>query len=314
MATRLTRRIGGRPADGGVGFRLHEIGDGAGPTIVVLGGVHGDESQGVRAAMKVADAAFRCDVAGRLLVVPVAHEAAFRASSRVNPVDRGNLARVFPGSPVGTPTERLAYLLEQEVLCRADVVVDLHSSGVHYTIAELAGYPDDGGPGAARAARGAEAMAMPVTWRHPGAMPPGRTGSAAVARGVPFLYTESPEAEDTSDRYLGAVLRLLAVEGMIEPALAPRPDGPTRRLVGPGDLDVSTVQAPADGLVEVCVAPLERVEAGQPVARWTDPWMGRRQDLRATEDGIVAVARRSRGVAAGEMVIHLARDEDRAAA
>ena len=212
MATRLTRRIGGRPADGGVGFRLHEIGGGDGPTIAILGGVHGDETQGVRSAMKVADAAFRLDLAGRLLVVPVAHEAAFLASSRVSPVDRGNLARAFPGSPAGTPTERLAHLLEQEVLSQADLIVDLHSSGVHYTIAQLVGYPDDGGPGSVRAARGAAAMAMPVTWRHPGPMPPGRTGSAAFARGVPFLYTESPESDDLSELYLAAVLRLLAVE------------------------------------------------------------------------------------------------------
>src|SRR4051794_8848897 len=120
MATRVTRRIGDRASEGGVGFRLHELGRADGPCVVVLGGVHGDETQGVRAAMKVADAAFRSDLAGRLLVVPVAHEAAFQAASRVNPADGGNLARAFPGSPAGTPTERLAHLLEQEVLCGAD--------------------------------------------------------------------------------------------------------------------------------------------------------------------------------------------------
>ena len=309
MATRVTRRIGSRPANGGVGFRLHEIGDGIGPTIVVLGGTHGDESQGVRSAMKVAAAAFRSDVAGRLLVVPVAHEAAFYAGSRVNPVDRGNLARVFPGSPHGSPTEQLAHLLEQEVLSQADLIVDLHSSGLHYTIAQLAGYPDDGSPGAVRAARAAEAMAMPVTWRHPGPMPAGRTGSAAVARGVPFLYAESPESDDLRDLYLGAVLRLLAVEGLIHEDDAPRAIAPTRRLVGPGDLDHSSVRAPGNGLVEVGEQPLDRVEAGQPVARWTDPWFGQAQDLVAAESGVVMVARRSRGVAAGEMLVHLAQDE-----
>lgn len=310
MSIRLTRRIGGRPADGGVGFRLHEFGDDpSGPTIAILGGVHGDESQGVRAAQKVAAVVFRSELAGQLLVVPVAHEAAFLASSRVSPIDGGNLARAFPGSPGGSPTERLAYLLEQEVLSRADLIVDLHSSGVHHAIAELVGHPDDGSAGAARAARGADAMAMPVTWRHPGGMPPGRTGSAAFARGIPFLYLESPEAEDRSGRYLGAVLRLLAAEGMLPPDDAPRPSGPTRRLVGPGDLDHSTVRAPAAGLVEVLVDVLERVEAGQTVARWTDPWFGRTLDLPATEAGVVVVARRTRGVAPGDMIVHLAGDE-----
>jgi predicted deacylase len=309
MATRLTRRIGGRPADGRAGFKLHEIGDGRGPTIVVLGGVHGDETQGVRSAMKVAQTAFKLDLAGRLLIVPVAHEAAFLASSRVSPIDRGNLARAFPGDPAGTPTERLAHLLETEVLVQADLVLDLHSSGVHYTIADLVGYPDDGSPAAQRAARGAAAMAMPVTWRHPGPMPPGRTGSGAFARGVPFLYTESPESEDRSDAYLGAVLRLFAAEGLIAADDAPRAPGSTRKLVGDGDLDASSVRAPAAGLVEVRVRPLDPVEAGQPVARWTDPWFGQGMDLVAEETGVAVVGRRSRAVAAGEMLVHLAQDD-----
>ena len=140
-------------------------------------------------------------------------------------------------------------------------------------------------------------------------MPPGRTGSAAFARGVPLLYTESPESDDLSDLYLAGVLRLLAAEGMIASEDAPRSTGPTRVLVGDGDLDSSSVRSPAVGLVETCVRPLDRVEAGQPVAHWTDPWFGNRQDLVAAEAGVAVVARRSRAVAADEMVVHLAQDE-----
>ena len=46
MATRVTRRIGSRPRAAGVGFRLHEIGDGDGPTIVVLGGTTATRARG----------------------------------------------------------------------------------------------------------------------------------------------------------------------------------------------------------------------------------------------------------------------------
>ena len=84
---------------------------------------------------------------------------------------------------------------------------------------------------------------------------------------------------------------------------------PTRRLVGDGDLDASSVRAPAAGLVEICVRPLDRVEAGEPVARWTDPWFGNRMDLLAAESGVAVVARRSRAVAADEMIVHIAQDE-----
>ena len=101
-----------------------------GPRVVVLGGVHGDETEGVLAASRLTrevDALAR----GILDVVPVCHEVAFAADSRTSPLDGGNLARVFPGDAAGSPTERLAHHLTRDVLQGADLLVDLHT--VSYT-------------------------------------------------------------------------------------------------------------------------------------------------------------------------------------
>ena len=91
------------------GFTLIElVGSADGPTLSVVGGVHGDEFEGVAACLRLVDELTGVMFRGRLRVVPVAHEAAHIASVRSSPIDGRNLARTFPGDPAGEPTERLA--------------------------------------------------------------------------------------------------------------------------------------------------------------------------------------------------------------
>jgi predicted deacylase len=60
--------------------------------------------------------------------VRIAHVAAFEQRVPfVNPHDRKNLNRVFPGRADGTQAERIAWALTTEVIRRADIHVDLHS-------------------------------------------------------------------------------------------------------------------------------------------------------------------------------------------
>jgi predicted deacylase len=314
MATLLTRRLGGPSGSGSPGVSLHEIRGGPGPTLAVLGGVHGDEGQGIRGALQLLDAVIGLRLRGRLAVVPVAHEAAAAAVTRTSPLDGRDLARSFPGDPDGSPTQRLAHLLEQAVLRGADAVLDLHSSGVHYAMARLVGYCDDGSAASRMAAEAAAAMAMPVTWRHPGPPPPGRSGSGAHARGRPFLYVESSEGDDVGDLYRDACLRLLAHLGMIPAHAAPSP--PARRplrLAGPGDLDGAAVRAPHGGILEVRARLLDRVAEGEAVGWLRDLEGGPPRPLGAPRAGTLVMLRRTRLVAAGDLVAFVTGDEAEAA-
>ena len=67
-------------------------------------------------------------VRGEITILPMANVPAVMAARRRSPLDNGNLNRAFPGSPGGTPTERLAHFLEHERF-RHDVVFDIHSGG-----------------------------------------------------------------------------------------------------------------------------------------------------------------------------------------
>lgn len=96
-----------------------------GPMVMVIGGVHGDETAGFIAADIIT--AWIID-RGTLLVLPRANVPAVETETRYPP-GTCNLNRSFPGDPAGNPTERLAaaiFGIMEEF--RPDWVVDLHEA------------------------------------------------------------------------------------------------------------------------------------------------------------------------------------------
>lgn len=292
----------------GPAFTLLEIdGERGGPTLVILGGVHGDELQGVRAAARLAERLSGLPLRGTVRIVPVSHEAAFWAASRTSPLDGRNLAREFPGAVDGSPTQRLATLLDSEVIDTADMLIDLHSAGIHYAMPLLVGYCDDGSDASGAAASLAAAAGVPVIWRHPGPPAAGRTGTAPHLCGVPFLYLESTDDVDDTSAYVDAVLRMMEGSGMLPEAALASTTFAERpwRLFGSGDLDSGGVVAPMSGLVEMHVERLDSVRAGQALATMTDPLDGSVASLVAPADAVVVMVRRTGWAARDDLVVFL---------
>jgi hypothetical protein len=109
-----------------------------GPTLVVLGGVHGNEPGGWFAA---GDIATWEPAAGVLAVLPRANQLAINQFLRL--IDgEGDLNRMYPGDPESeTPMSRLAAeitALANEI--EADVLLDLHESWSFYVDREAAGF------------------------------------------------------------------------------------------------------------------------------------------------------------------------------
>jgi len=306
----IERRRVRLPAHADEGFTIVELrGQTDGPTVSVVGGVHGDEFEGVVACLRLAELLPSRTMRGRLRLVPVAHEAAHVASTRSSPRDGLNLARTFPGDPQGGPTERLADALRREVIDGSDLFVDLHSAGMAYSMPLLVGWTDDGCATCAEGARAAEAFAAPVLWRHPGPVTDGRTLSAAHAAGIPSIYAEAVGGGTVTsahvEAYVAGVMRVLASLELVEPGAAP-PDEAPRRLVGEGNLDVPAMTAPFDGVCEVFVAPLDAVAPGDVVATVVDPLSGDRAEVRSPAGGVVVLARRGARVARSENLVVLA--------
>lgn len=276
-----------------------------GPRVLVLGGVHGNEVGGVLGAGSLTAGPVPLR-AGRLTVVPVAHEAAFAAGSRTGPADGENLARVFPGDPAGTPTPRLAALLDRQLISAADVLIDLHTSSPDADMPLFAGCLDDGSAVATRAVELAVAFGAGMVWTHP-RLAPGRTLSVAHARGAPALYVESPRGGVLDAGYVGVyssgVRRVLAHLGMLEDAPPGRPL--EHWLHAEGDTDSFTAAA-ADGLFLARVALLDEVARGQVVGQVVGPRGDIRAEVAAVVAGRVATLRTSAVVRAGTPVVGVA--------
>jgi ectoine utilization protein EutE len=105
------------------------IANGAGPTVLVMGGNHGDEYQGQIAAMKLARELTPEQVTGRLILIPSLNFPAALAATRLSPIDGMNLNRAFPGEAEGPVTGQIAHFLTNVLFPLSDVVIDIHSGG-----------------------------------------------------------------------------------------------------------------------------------------------------------------------------------------
>ena len=98
-----------------------------GPTLAVIGGVHGSEYSAHEGVARFWHSLDPAVLSGKVLVVLAADVTAMCGHSLyVNPVDGKNLNRVWPGKKDGTLTEVIAYTLTEEVVKQSDAVLDCH--------------------------------------------------------------------------------------------------------------------------------------------------------------------------------------------
>ena len=298
----------GPRADGG-DWRLpflYVIGATPGPTLLVLGAVHGDEYEGVETIPEVFRRIVPDALRGALLMVPICNVPAYESVLRSSPIDGLNLARVFPGDSNGTITQRIAYWITQKLIKPADFVIDLHSGGVTAEIPSLIGFTQSDNELGRRSRAGALAFGASVIWEHPPPMPPGRTLSAATDLGVPAIYTEASgggyaHPSDVDCFTTGAVnvmKHLDMLDGQPQIQLV------THHLSGDGNMD-SVISTPAAGYFRSDVALLDEVSVGQRLGTVRDPFGEIVAEITTENAGIVIMLRRIHRVHVGDNLAHV---------
>jgi uncharacterized protein len=264
-----------------------------GPTLALLAGVHGDEYEGIRAIPQALRSLDPEAVRGGVVAVPVCNVPAFQEARRLSPVDGLNLARVFPGDPGGTVTERIADVLTREIIAPADLLVDLHSAGITYSMPTLVGYACEPTSLGRASRKAALAFGCEVVWGHPpDPSATGRTVSAAALHAVPWIYTEAPgagrtRAEDVAcfERGIRNVMCLLGMLGG-QPETSPV----RHHLLGFGNLD-RPIRAGVSGYFAAEVDLLQAVVPGQVLGRIIDFAGETLEEIRADRDGCVVMMR-----------------------
>ena len=114
---------------GAVHLPIVSIRNGAGQTILLTGGNHGDEYEGPIALMKLSRALEAGGIKGQVIIIPALNFPAVLNGSRLSPIDGVNMNRAFPGRRDGSVSLMIAHFVHHKILPLADVVLDIHSGG-----------------------------------------------------------------------------------------------------------------------------------------------------------------------------------------
>lgn len=294
-----------------------EAGDG--PHLLITAGVHGDEFEPMAAVRRLIATLDARQLNGRVTLVPVVNEFAFRRGARTAE-DGLDLARTCPGRADGSVTERVADALSR-LIRTADYYIDLHTGGTQFAIVPLAGYVLHPNPRVLDAQRRmAKAFDLPLVW---GTTPNLQGRSLSVARdgNVPAIYVEHGggggcDPAKVADLLAGCT-NVMSELGLFR-AHAPPPSR-VRQVIEDdreqsGHLQINH-PSPASGFFDPAVTLGQMIESGQPLGEVVDPLGEAPLSVAAAHSGIVAVLRSSRSVQAGDSlatVVELGDTEARA--
>ena len=99
-----------------------------GPCILITGGIHGDEFNGIEIVRQIISKKYNKPTCGTIICIPVVNIFGFLNQSREFP-DGRDLNRVFPGTKRGSLASRFAYNLMEEVVPHIDYCIDFHTGG-----------------------------------------------------------------------------------------------------------------------------------------------------------------------------------------
>lgn len=168
----------------------------AGPVLALIAGTHGYEYPPITALQRVRRELDPTSLAGTVILVHVANMPSFLGRTiYYSPVDGKNLNRVYPGSPDGTVSERIAHTITTEVIEQADYMADMHSGDGNEALRPYLYVSVTGNQDLDEETRG---MALAFGIDHIvidrvriGSGPSLYTDKAALDRGIPAITTET---------------------------------------------------------------------------------------------------------------------------
>jgi predicted deacylase len=267
-----------------------------GPVVGITAAVHGDEINGTGAIRQLIKEPPFTLKRGTLILVPVINIMGFERHSRYMP-DRRDLNRCFPGNSSGSLSARLARVIFDEVVCRCDYLIDLHTAAVRRTnFPNVRANCDD--PECARLARafGCEVIVN-------GNGPEGSLRMEANKRGCPSIILEAgevwkvePAVQELTLRGISNVLSELGMTG--EPYEPPHHQIIVR--------ETRWIRSESGGFLQFHVAPGDAVSVGQAVATSTSLLGSQNEIIRSPRQGIVMGMTTMPAVGPGDPVAHIA--------
>jgi len=99
-----------------------------GPVVLLLAGIHGDETNGVGIIREIISQKINVPASGTIICIPVFNIFGYLIHTREFP-DGRDLNRMFPGSANGSLASQFAYQFTKEIAPHVDYVIDFHTGG-----------------------------------------------------------------------------------------------------------------------------------------------------------------------------------------
>lgn len=101
-----------------------------GPVLLLMGGVHGDETNGVAIVRDIIRKKYNIPEAGIVICIPVLNVFGYLNQDRKFP-DGRDLNRMFPGTAKGSLAAQFAFKFTKEIVPLVDYVLDFHTGGAY---------------------------------------------------------------------------------------------------------------------------------------------------------------------------------------
>ena len=245
-----------------------------GPILALVAGTHGYEYTSILALQRLAPKLDPARMSGSAILVHMASPPTFYGRRIYYGPDGKNLNRMYPGRRDGTSSERIAWVLTNEVIAKSTHLADLHCGDGNESLRPYSYWMIGGNPTVDAASK---EMALAFGLDHI-VIDRGRstdpaksvyTAMTAILRGKPAITTESggmglTDAASVAAQEAGA-LSVLAHLKIV--------DAPSVRVEKPVWLDKSEVlRSPATGIWHPAVEKMQSVAAGTILGRVTDPF------------------------------------------
>ena len=277
-----------------------------GPTLVVLGGMHGSEFCGIQAAIDLLNTVKPEELKGTLIVGTIYNMPAFvNHTGFVVPQDGRNPMSTFPGKLDGTYGEVMAHHFNENVLSKADYFIELHGGDIPEALTPFTIALET-----ADETLNKKIMDMAMVYNIPlvikrQANPSANQGSAfakAVQRGIPAILAESGQQGilnlEDARVHLTGLLNVMKKLGMLEGEMVDT---------------VKRVQMEFHGAIRNEIAGMwypyaelnQRVTKDQTVGAIRDYFGNHIADIKAPVDGQITVIRTSPSVGIGNVLIEM---------
>lgn len=272
-----------------------------GPTVLITGGIHGDEINGVEIVRQIIAKKINKPKTGTTICIPILNIFGFLNADRTFP-DGRDLNRVFPGTKTGSLASRVAYYFTKEILPFADYCLDFHTGGAQrFNAAQIRIEPNN-----------PELLKLSNIFNAPFTVYSGNINKSyrttCNKMGIPVLLFEGGKSLNSNKHIVKegveGVQRILAHFNMLSPDIEVPQKNTTPVIINSS----RWIRAQKSGLLHVKIPCNKHVEKGEFLATITDPYGTMRFKVLAPNKGYIINVNQAPIVNQGDAIFHISKE------